>query len=95
VLLKHDRALDPHDFEMVGVVGTVSSPIREGGTGEIVFSQEGVRRCAGARSEDGRAIAKKAEVVVTRYERGIAYVRVWDEFARENRMITDANSAKS
>jgi len=79
VLAKHDRALDARDFEMVGVLGTLNVPIREGGTGEIVFSQEGIRRCAGARSEDGSAIEKRTEVIVTRYERGIAYVRRWDE----------------
>jgi hypothetical protein len=31
------------------------------------------------RSEGGSPIAKGTEVVVTRYERGIAYVRTWDE----------------
>jgi hypothetical protein len=31
------------------------------------------------RSENGLAIAKGVEVVVTRYDRGIAYVRPWDE----------------
>ena len=29
---------------------------------------------------DGSAIAKGSEVIVTRYEKGIAYVRRWDEF---------------
>jgi membrane protein implicated in regulation of membrane protease activity len=79
VLLKHDRDLDPADYEMVGVLGRLSSVVRENGTGEMIFSQNGVRRAASARSEDGRPIAKGVEVVVTRYERGIAYVRAWDE----------------
>jgi len=79
VLLKHDRDLDPADYEMVGVLGRLSSTVHEDGTGEMIFSQEGVRRAASARSEDGRPIAKGVEVVVTRYERGIAYVRPWDE----------------
>jgi hypothetical protein len=43
----------------------------------------GVRRCSGARSEDGAAIAKGAEVIVTRYEKGIAYVKRWEELAGE------------
>jgi hypothetical protein len=64
---------------MVGVYGQLTSPIREGGTGEISFSQEGVRRGAPARSEDGTAIQKSTDVVVTRYENGIAYVRRWDD----------------
>jgi membrane protein implicated in regulation of membrane protease activity len=74
---EHD--LDPADYEMIGVLGTLSMPIRQGGTGELVFSQEGVRHVAGARSESGLAIPKGAEVVVTRYEKGIAYVRRWEE----------------
>ncbi|HLH07419.1 MAG TPA: hypothetical protein VKW78_09285 [Terriglobales bacterium] len=79
VLMRYESHLDPADYEMVGVLGTVSVPIRELGTGEIVFSQAGVRRCAGARSDAVGAIAKGTEVVVTRYERGIAYVQRWDE----------------
>jgi len=78
-LASGEEALDPADYEMVGVLGRLSIPIREGGTGEIVFSQEGVRHAAGARSDDGMPIAKGAEVVVERYEKGIAYVRRWDD----------------
>ena len=81
VLLKHDRDLDPADYEMVGMLGRVSSVVREQGIGEMIFSQEGVRRAASVRSEDGQPIAKGIEVVVTRYERGIAYVRPWEEMS--------------
>jgi hypothetical protein len=69
-------------LSMVGVIGRTVVPIREGeGTGEIVFTHAGTRRVAGARSEHGRAIAKGTEVIVTRYEKGIAYVTTWDELA--------------
>ena len=51
------------------------------GIGEIIFSQTGARRASAARSDDGRAIERGAEVVVIRYERGVAYVRRWDELA--------------
>lgn len=85
VLLKHDRDLDPADYEMVGVLGRLSSTVRENGTGEMVFSQDGVRRAASARSEDGQPIAKGVEVVVTRYERGIAYVRTWEEISESKK----------
>jgi len=80
-LMKHDRELDPADFDRVGVLGRVISPIREGGTGEIIFSQAGTRQTCGARSESGDALAKDTEIVVTRYEHGIAYVRKWDEMS--------------
>src|ERR1700678_4194515 len=80
VLIEREAPLDPADYEMVGVLGKLITPIRASGTGEVICSQEGTRRAAGARSEDGAAIPKGTEVVVTRYEKGIAYVRSWDEF---------------
>src|SRR5271165_455192 len=83
VLLKHDVELDPADYERVGVLGRISSPIRAGGTGEIIFSQEGTRQTCGARSENGEALPRGTEVIVTRYEKGIAYVRRWEEMAEE------------
>jgi hypothetical protein len=83
LLMKHDRELDPADYERVGVLGRIISPVRQGGTGELIFSQEGTRHTCGARSENGEALAKGTEVIVTRYERGIAYVRRWDEMAEK------------
>jgi len=83
VLMSDQEFLDPADFEMVGILGKLSVPIREGGTGELIYSQMGTRRVCGARSEKGSAIAKGTEVVVTRYEKGIAYVRLWEEMANE------------
>ena len=82
VLLPHERVLTPEETEMGGIVARVTDQIREGGgIGEIIFSQGGSRRSAAARSEDGAPIARGTEVVVLRYERGIAYVRRWDELA--------------
>ncbi len=75
--------MDPADYEMVGVLGRVSVSIRESGTGEIIYSQAGTRRTCGARCENGNAVAKGSEVVVTRYEKGIAYVRLWTEISGE------------
>jgi membrane protein implicated in regulation of membrane protease activity len=83
-LMKEDYRLDPADFEMVGVIGRLSIPIREGGTGELIYEQAGTRRVVAARNESGSAVAKGEEVVVTRYERGIAYVKLWKEFAEEH-----------
>lgn len=83
VLISREENLDPADFEMVGVLGRISVPIRPSGTGEIIYSQAGTRRACGARAEDGSTIPKDCEVVVTRYERGIAFVRRWSELAGE------------
>ena len=64
---------------VVGVVGRVSCPVRAGGTGEIVYEQLGATRSAIARSEDGESLEKETEVYVIRYEKGIAYVKRWED----------------
>ena len=84
VLMSEGEEMDPADYEMTGVLGRISIPIRAGGTGEIIYSQAGTRRTCGARSENGGAISKGTEVVVTRYEKGIAYVRLWAEMAGDD-----------
>jgi len=83
VLVSREENMDSADYEMVGVLGRISMPIRESGTGEIIYSQAGTRRTCGARSENGTAIEKGAEIVVTRYDKGIAYVRLWEEMSGE------------
>lgn len=83
VLIRSREHLDPADYDMVGVLGQVSETIRADGIGEILFSQAGSRRASPARSEDGSFITNGTEVVVTRYEKGIAYVRRWDELTGE------------
>ena len=76
-LMRNEVEPEPEDPEMVGVLGKLSIAIRRGGTGEIVFTQGGTRHCTAARSEEGKAIPKGTEVVVTRFDKGIAYVRLW------------------
>jgi hypothetical protein len=83
ILMSENETMDPADYEMVGVLGRICSPIREGGTGELLYSQMGTRRVCGARSDDGSAIGKGIEVVVTRYEKGIVYVRLFAEMSGE------------
>jgi hypothetical protein len=77
-IIARERPLEPVTF--TGTLALVTMPIREGGgIGEIVYTIEGTRRCSGARSDDGRGIGKGAEVVIIRYDRGIAYVAAFDE----------------
>lgn len=76
-LLRRETTVEA--LTMVGTIGRVTVTIREGGTGEIVFSHGGTRQVAGARSDSGVAIAKGTEVVVTQHEKGIAYVATWDQ----------------
>jgi membrane protein implicated in regulation of membrane protease activity len=83
VLLPHERVLLPEDTEMRGIIAKVSSPLRPDGLGEILFSLDGTRRCAAARTENGQLIERDAQVLVVRYDNGVAWVRPFtdlDEF---------------
>jgi membrane protein implicated in regulation of membrane protease activity len=80
-LMAEDHTLDPADYDMVGVLGKVSSTIRQDGTGEIIFMQQGLRKACAAKSEQEEQIDVGDEVVVTKYENGVAYVRRWNEMA--------------
>ncbi|MBV8896156.1 MAG: hypothetical protein JO051_06580, partial [Acidobacteriaceae bacterium] len=77
-LQSHEQPLDPADYDMVGILGRVSSVIRAGGVGEVIYLRDGARRPLCARSEDGHEIRRDEEVIVTRFEKGVAYVRTWD-----------------
>jgi membrane protein implicated in regulation of membrane protease activity len=94
VLLPHEHELTAADTDIMGILGVITGPIREQGTGEIQFSQNGSRRFAPARSDAGVALARGTEVVVMRYEQGIAYVSRWDELSGEQSEAPgDASSA--
>src|ERR1051326_3552795 len=74
---RRERPLEP--IQLVGTVGKLTIPIREGGTGEGVYTVDGKRRCSGARSDDTkRPIPRGTEVVITKYDKGIAYVCEFD-----------------
>jgi hypothetical protein len=77
-------AMHPSDYDMVGVLGRISSPVRPGGTGEMTFTRDGGRQLAYVRSENGSVIERGQEVVVTSFRNGIAYVRTWDALTGGN-----------
>jgi membrane protein implicated in regulation of membrane protease activity len=77
-LQAREQPLNAADYDMVGVLGRVSSTIRPGGVGEVIYLRDGARRPLCARSDDGSEIRRDEEVIVTRFEKGIAYVRTWD-----------------
>lgn len=98
VLLAHEHELTADETAIIGVVGCISAPVREGGTGEIVYQQLGARRSAPARSEDGIPLSRQEEVFVVRYEKGIAYVRRWEELLEDGEqlsVVSDQLSVKS
>ena len=74
VLPRGESRLDPAKYDVRGTVAQVTSSIRAGGTGEIVYTVDNKRRVDGARSEYGSSIPNGAEVSIVRYANGIAYV---------------------
>ena len=76
-LMSREKPLE--STTLIGVIAKVTSPIREGGTGEIVFVVNGTRKVSAARSDEDRAVGKGVEVVIVRMDRGIAYVSTFDE----------------
>ena len=83
VLAPDQIPLNPADYYLPGTLGRVTVTIPRDGTGEIVYTQVGTRKTVAGRAADGAEIAKGTEVVVLRYERGIAYARPWDQVADE------------
>ena len=78
-LIERERPLQA--TTLIGAIGRVTSRIREGGTGEIVFVINGTRKVSAARSDSGVEIDKGVEVIIVRMEKGIAYVSTWEELA--------------
>ncbi len=91
-LQSKERPMDPADYEMVGVLGQIAAPIRQGGTGEMIFTRDGATHASAVRSENGQKMARGVEVIVTRFEQGIAYVRTWDEMAGETGQSSQASA---
>lgn len=67
--------LSSADYKLPGTAARVVSSIRAGGVGEIVYTKNGARFTAGAKSADETAIARGTEVVILDYEKGLASVQ--------------------
>ena len=78
-LKQSEQVLDPNDYQLPGTLAQVTSGIRVGGVGEIIYEQAGVRQVSAARSIDGKAIARGTDVVVLRTAGGIAFVQPWED----------------
>lgn len=78
VLKAGEDILDPKDFQRSGTLARVTSTIRSGGVGEIVWEQRGARMVGSARSSDGAAIDRGTEVLVLSMERGVAIVEPFE-----------------
>ena len=49
----------------------------------------GIRKACAARAETGEDIQRDEEVVVTRFEHGVAYVRRWNELAEKAGLLPE------
>src|ERR1019366_7739738 len=58
-LTARDRTLDPADFDMIGVLGHVSSTVHKGCIGEMIFTQDGGGERGPPLCEGGRARADR------------------------------------
>ncbi len=64
----------PLSLSAEGAIGMVNASIRPDASGEVVYTLEGLHRSIPARSSTGKPIPRGTEVVITRRERGIAWV---------------------
>jgi membrane protein implicated in regulation of membrane protease activity len=72
----------PLHGDAVGAIGQLSAPIRADAAGEVIYTLEGLRRSAAARSVDGALLPRGTNVVIVRRERGIAWVEALDPLDR-------------
>jgi membrane protein implicated in regulation of membrane protease activity len=72
--------LEPEQYRLPGTIGRVSSSIRAGGTGEVIYEQGGVRQVMAARASGEEALPRGTEVILLRVDHGIATVEVFDPF---------------
>lgn len=84
VLRSDNDEMDPADWEIVGVIGRISSSIRSQGYGEIVYEQNGVRMTSPVRTTGELPIPRDTEVVVLRVERGVAIVEPFEDLLRDH-----------
>jgi len=77
-ILRSGETLDPKDFQRVGTLARVTSTIRPGGVGEIVWEQRGARMVGSARSTSDSPLARGTEVLIMKVDRGIAIVEPFD-----------------
>ena len=78
VLSASEDAIGPDADRATMAFGQVLTPIRAGGTGEIVYQNRGVRQTVPARAVNQDGIPAGVEVVVLQRVGGFALVQRWD-----------------
>lgn len=80
-------SMRPEDYRLEGTLARVSVSMAGSRIGEVMYSKHGTTRSEGARSVDGATLSPGAEVVILRYEKGIAYVQPLDTLLAERSTI--------
>jgi len=83
-LLPRLTEMRAEDYRVEGTVARITSVIRPGGTGEIVYTLGGSQQVDGARGLNDEEFEKGTEVVIHHIADGIAYIERWDRFAEQN-----------
>src|SRR5918912_1013524 len=82
----------PLHGDAAGAMGTLSAPIRVDAPGEVIYTLEGLRCSAAARSVDGTKLLRGTTVVIVRREQGIAWVEPLDPLAALNQQSAPARA---
>jgi hypothetical protein len=90
MLVDYDRSMRPEDFDLVGTIGNITVSTSHAGTGELVYEQNGARKSVPIRSDDENVLARGDEVVITRFDRGIAYGKKFEEFVSGEAQVKTA-----
>lgn len=76
-----------------GKLATVTVSVPENGVGEIVFSQEGVRRSEAAKGLNGQRVPRGTEVLILDYDDGVAIVEPWSRLVAADKTVAAAPEA--
>ncbi len=75
-----EREMNAESERIEGTIARVTSSIRAGGVGEIVYKLGDSWQVAAARASDGVAIPRDTQVVITGRVGGISTVETWESF---------------
>lgn len=74
VLLRDDAVMKELDYQLIGTLGSVITPVPEDGIGEMKYVLEGTTRSIGIKSQDGRPLPRGVKVIIMSVEKGVATV---------------------
>jgi len=95
VLEKGQTEILEADYRMPGTAAHVTSTIYPGYAGEITYALAGSTQTSAARTASDEEIPRGTEVVVLKYERGVAYVETWQRALGEGEVTSNESRVTS